>query len=214
MGVGVRRGRGRILEAQSDQSIGINVRYLHQGSILDGLSEQGLSPPQPWGGSQVGECLPCGQSFRQQTDVPSPEGGGVDGHERRLLGQQPGQGRQSRLPYPFSDGADGLVIAGAVLVYLADGRAGDDVVELVETEQLPGAGQFSVGILVVGRQGSPGGEKLGVVQEELTFAIGAFDVRLAGVGATVIFQIKLAVPDRQSLASLRLEIPEEFAGAA
>jgi hypothetical protein len=55
------------------------------------------------------------------------------------------------------------MIAGAVLVDLADGGTGKDVVELVEAEQLPGAVQLGVGIVVVGRQAGPGGEEFWVV---------------------------------------------------
>ena len=86
--------------------------------------------------------------------------------------------------------------------------------ELVEAEQLPGPGQFGVGICVTGRLRRPSGQELGVVQQELALAIGALGAGLAGVGTTVVFQVKLAIPDRQSLAGLRFEVLEELAGAS
>ena len=86
--------------------------------------------------------------------------------------------------------------------------------ELVEAEQLPGASQLSLGIVIVGPRGSPGGQELGIVQQELVLPIGTFDAGLACIGAAVVLQVELPVPERQTLAGAGLEVLEELAGAA
>ena len=64
----------------------------------------------------------------------------------------------------------------------------------------------------VGRVGQPGQRRqdLGVVQQELALAVGALVARLGGVGAAVVFQVKLAVPGGQALSHAGLQVAEEI----
>ena len=80
--------------------------------------------------------------------------------------------------------------------------------------RLPRGATARVHPYIVRRQGRPGGQKLGVVQQELALAIGALDAGLTGVGAAVILQVELAVPHGQPFTGLCLEILEKSPGGA
>ena len=81
----------------------------------------------------------------------------------------------------------------------ADARARDDVVELVEADGLPGILVIGNWILVISDKRGIGGDELCVVQEEFALAVGAFVAGLRGVGAAVVFEVQLAVPDGHHL---------------
>ena len=88
------------------------------------------------------------------------------------------------------------MILGGVNVDLGDRRAGEDVVELVEAQQLPRLVESFGGI--VGRNGDdcPGREQFGIVQGDLAAAVGSLHVPVSRVRALVVFEIELSVPRR------------------
>ena len=107
------------------------------------------------------------------------------------------------------------VLPVAVLVDLVDGRAGNDVVELVAQDGLPAGDQR---ILIVGAAGKHGhaAEPLALGQHELHAAVHHLVPRLRGVGATMVLQIQLAVPDGHVLIGVLkvlVHAAEEIAGA-
>ena len=88
-----------------------------------------------------------------------------------------------------------IVLAGFA-VHPCDGRAGQDVVELVQQQRLPYAVQLlaRVDVLRIGQHGGCA-QVFDRAQQRFLLAAAAFHVLLRGQGATVQFEIQLALPD-------------------
>ena len=89
------------------------------------------------------------------------------------------------------------VVAQAVLVRPVDARAGDDVVELVEQQHLPGLVERRGRIpapVAARRRGRP---QLGRAQRLLVAPVGALDGPVGGVRPPVVFEVELTHPDRE-----------------
>ena len=123
-------------------------------------------------------------------DERARHAGGVDLLDDRLLrgGDQLGRDRR-----------DPRVVAQAVLVGPVDARAGDDVVELVEQQQLPRLVERGGGIRApVARRARRGDRpQLGRAQRLLVAAVGPLDRAVRRVGAPVVLEVELADPHRQ-----------------
>ena len=102
------------------------------------------------------------------------------------------------------DAHDALQLGDGVAVDLGDGGAGDDVVELVEQDRLPGRLQLVMRIGEAGEDGD-GREGLRLQEPVLGGAVELLHVGLRGQGAPVELQIELAHPDRQALFWQRRE---------
>src|SRR5205085_5968540 len=112
----------------------------------------------------------------------------------------------------LTDRSDLCIVAVRIDVDLTDGRAGYDVVELVQERELPGPFQVLRGVGCEAA-GPHAGQEFGVAQEELALAVSALVASLSRIGASVQLQIELADPYRQVLrVGLRLleEIPREL----
>src|SRR5581483_9616193 len=99
-------------------------------------------------------------------------------------------------------------VALRVLVDEPDRRAGENVVELLEEEQLPEPIELGARVRAAARDR----EELGVVQPELRAAVALLHERLRRVGPAVVLEVQLADDDR-ALDVLRLERVEELVGA-
>src|SRR5205085_4266467 len=96
-------------------------------------------------------------------------------------------------------------VARRVLVDEPDRRAGEDVVELLEEQQLPEP--LELGTRIFAAAGDR--EQLGVVQPLFGPAVAALDEGLRRIGAAVVLEIELA-DDDGSRAGLGLERLEEL----
>ena len=99
---------------------------------------------------------------------------------------------------------DGGEIPLGVLVDEPDPRAGQDVVELLQQEELPEAVELRARILA-----AQAGEELGVVQGLLAATVAALRARLRGVGAAVVLEVELPADDGP-VSAARLERVEEL----
>src|SRR5581483_554497 len=95
-------------------------------------------------------------------------------------------------------------VATRVVVDEPDRRAGKDVVELLQEEELPEP--VELGAWIVAARGA---EELCVVQELLADAVAALDERLRREDAAVVLEVELADDDR-TLGVLGLECGEEL----
>src|SRR5581483_1413778 len=82
-------------------------------------------------------------------------------------------------------------VAPRVLVDRTDGRAREDVVELLQQQELPEPLQLRARVLA-----TRDGEELGIVETLLRQAVAALDEGLRGVGAAVVLEVELADDDR------------------
>ncbi|GFI48825.1 hypothetical protein IMSAGC020_00020 [Lachnospiraceae bacterium] len=115
--------------------------------------------------------------------------------------------------FPFYFAGDPLyicIIFPGILVNLMDGRTGDDIVELVCQYMLPSACQLF--LLRTGKiprqEGIHHGQPFRPAVEKLHLPVHALIVRLACVGAPVIFQIQLPVPGMHVLVRMLHRIVE------
>ncbi len=105
--------------------------------------------------------------------------------------------RQRRVTHGRCGAHDPLQLRNGVLVDLGDGGAGDDVVELIEQERLPGGLDL---IVRIGEPGELGDGREGFGFEEPVLA-GTVEGLRAGLGsqrAAVELQVELPHPDRQT----------------
>src|SRR4051794_17006782 len=123
--------------------------------------------------------------------------------------------REARRVHRHAPGTDQLVdpplelreVTARVVVHERDRRAGKDVVELLQEQQLPQAVELGVRILASTHRG----KKLGVAQADLALAVAPLDEGLRRVDAAVVLEVELA-DDDGPLAGLGLERVEELAG--
>ncbi|MNM79374.1 hypothetical protein D3C81_913020 [compost metagenome] len=114
-----------------------------------------------------------------------------------------------RIPRVVRQGLNGLLAAGfqqrfgqrvlqlGIAVHLWNGRAWNDVVELVAQDRFPAFVQlrFRISLPVSFREQRLQAEQpFGVPGQQLQFAVHLFVVRLAGVGSSMVFQVQLTVP--------------------
>ena len=125
--------------------------------------------------------------------------------ERRRVHRAAAESRERRRRDRVRAGLDLGQVALGVLVDEPDGRAGEDVVELLQEEELPQAVELLARV-VAARDGR---EELGVVQRDLGAPVAALRARLGRVRAAVVLEVELA-EDRRALARLRLERLEEL----
>ena len=150
-----------------------------------------------------------GQEYR----VRAGEGGGID--QQPVAAHFGGETCQGLIAHGVCHPLNFGILIQRVHIHLADTAAGDDVVELVETDQPPGLGEGFAGVGVVGVEvAGEAGQEFGVVQGELGLAVGAFAAALGGVGAAVVLQVQLAVPGGQVGAAGCFQVAEEVAGGA
>jgi hypothetical protein len=81
------------------------------------------------------------------------------------------------------------VVARRIAVDERDGRAGQNVVELIGQERLPEAFEFAVRIAGAAEAVGAGREELDVMEEELVLAIVALGQRLRRIGAAVELEV-------------------------
>ncbi|KAI3487962.1 hypothetical protein L1887_48045 [Cichorium endivia] len=104
-----------------------------------------------------------------------------------------------------------------IIVHLADGTAGQAVVELVEQKRLPNRIDLFLGILVVGSlDGGERGDPLELLHERLEAAVPLLDGAMRRVHAAMEFEVDLAGPGREATAVVcRLSnVLEEVLGGA
>ena len=102
----------------------------------------------------------------------------------------------------MTDFGNFCIVPVALLIYRMNGRAGNNIVELVEKYALPALVKLLLRILGSRQLGSHCADRLGILIKELALSVVLLVLRLRGVGSSVEFKIKLARPFRKSSASL------------
>jgi hypothetical protein len=136
--------------------------------------------------------------FRQQYGERSGREPGVrDQHRLARAGSAPGRDvAQGGVPQLCGSCDDLCELFVGVFVDLRDGRAGEDVVELVEEQDLPEASEF-LGRVLGAVEGRRGREGLGLEQPVLALAVELLDLALAGERTPVKLQVEFAHPLRE-----------------
>ncbi len=163
----------------------------------------------------VGSVAPSGAVDRRLPVLPREqhrqrarrEGGIGDDESSTGCGAAPRsrEVRQRRIAHGRRGAHDPLQLRHGVLIDLGDRGAGEDVVELVEQERLPGG--FDL-IVRVGEPGElrDGREGFGFEEPVLAGAVERFRAGLGRQRAAVELQVELAHPDRQTRFRQRGEI--------
>ncbi len=183
------------------------VRRDDQPPVVDLDAQQAVVEDVSTAGArgEGGAALGGGRGGGTRLDAGPVVRGGVEDQRGVALA---GQGAMRGVDDPVQLVGDPVVGRACLTVHPGDGRAGQDVVELVQQDRLPDAVQVLVRVGEPRAHGRRRRPQLGLPQQVFAAAVALLGLGLAGEGGAVQFEVQLADPDGR-LGVLGLGLLEE-----